>query len=127
LALFGIAAPRLMRSSMLDTLASEFVKFARVKGPPEPTLIWKHGARNAVLPVVSFAGILFADTTTQQIVIETVFAWPGVGQLNYTAVLNRDSPVVQGVVLMAGVIAISANLLTDILYTRLDPRIRHGG
>ncbi len=128
LSLFGIAAlTRLMRSSVLEQLDKDFVDFARSKGLSERLVIWKHVARNAMLPVISFLGVLFAATITQQIVIETVFGWPGLGQLTYASVLNRDFPVVQGVVLGAGVIAISINLLTDISYAYLDPRIRREG
>lgn len=125
LSLFGVAGiARLMRSSMLDVLDSEYIKYARIKGLPESTVVWKHAVRNALLPVVGFGGVLLANIVTQAIVVETVFAWPGIGQLTYSAVLNRDFPVVQGVVLLAGAFAIVVNTVVDIIYGYLDPRIR---
>jgi len=125
LALFGIAAvTRLLRSAMLEVLDSDYVTLARTKGLPERTVIWKHALRNALLPVVSFAGLLFVSFVSTTIVVETVFAWPGLGSLAYTAILNRDFPVTQGVVLLGAAIAIFVNFWTDVLYAVLDPRIR---
>jgi ABC-type dipeptide/oligopeptide/nickel transport system permease component len=115
---------RLLRSSMLDVLDSEFVKMARVKGVPERWVVWKHALRNALIPVVTFGAIYFAIIVTTAIVVETVFAWPGMGRLTYEAITSRDFPVIQAVVLTTAVIVIFVNLGVDILYAYLDPRIR---
>jgi peptide/nickel transport system permease protein len=128
LSLFGVAGiALLLRSGMLDALDSEFVKLARAKGMSERTVVWKHALRNALLPAVSFAGLYFVNIVTLAIVVEVVFAWPGLGQLTYTSILTRDYPTLQGVVLLAGAIAIVGNSLTDVLYAFVDPRIRHAG
>ena len=117
---------RLLRSSMLDTMGSEFVKLARIKGVPEGRVIWKHALRNALIPVLTFGAIYLAILITGAILVETVFAWPGIGQLIYQGIVFRDFPVVQAVVLLTAAIVISVNLLVDILYAYLDPRIRYG-
>jgi peptide/nickel transport system permease protein len=116
---------RLLRSSMLDVLDSEFIKMARVKGVPERWVVWKHALRNALIPVVTFGAIYFAIIVTTAIVVETVFAWPGMGRLTYEAITSRDFPVIQAVVLTTAVIVIVVNLGVDILYAYLDPRIRY--
>jgi peptide/nickel transport system permease protein len=115
-----------LRSSMLDTMGSEFVKLARIKGVPEGRVIWKHALRNALIPVLTFGAIYLAILITGAILVETVFAWPGIGQLIYQGIVFRDFPVVQAVVLLTAAIVISVNLLVDILYAYLDPRIRYG-
>jgi peptide/nickel transport system permease protein len=117
---------RLLRSSMLDILGSEFVKLARIKGMPEGMVVWKHALRNAMIPVLTFGAIYLAALVTGAILVETVFAWPGVGQLIYQGIVFRDFPVVQAVVLLTAGIVIVVNLLVDILYAYLDPRIRYG-
>jgi peptide/nickel transport system permease protein len=117
---------RLLRSSMLDILGSEFVKLARIKGVPERAVIWKHALRNAAIPVLTFGAIYLAILVTGAILVETVFAWPGIGQLIYQGIVFRDFPVVQAVVLLTAGMVISVNLLVDILYAYLDPRIRYG-
>jgi peptide/nickel transport system permease protein len=117
---------RLLRSSMLDILGSEFVKLARIKGLPERTVIWKHALRNALIPVLTFGAIYLAILVTGAILVETVFAWPGVGQLIYQGIVFRDFPVVQAVVLLTACIVIAVNLLVDITYAYVDPRIRFG-
>jgi peptide/nickel transport system permease protein len=116
---------RLLRSSMLDILGSEFVKLARIKGMPEGMVVWKHALRNAMIPVLTFGAIYLAALVTGAILVETVFAWPGVGQLIYQGIVFRDFPVVQAVVLLTAGIVIAVNLLVDILYAYLDPRIRY--
>jgi len=117
---------RLLRSSMLDILGSEFVKLARIKGVPESTVIWKHALRNALIPVLTFGAIYLAILVTGAILVETVFAWPGIGQLIYQGIVFRDFPVVQAVVLLTAGVVIAVNLLVDILYAYVDPRIRYG-
>jgi peptide/nickel transport system permease protein len=115
---------RLIRSGMLEVLDSEYVKMARVKGVPERRVIWQHALKNAVIPVVTFAGVYFAILVTTAIVVESVFAWPGVGRLAYEAITSRDFPVIQAVVLLTAVIVALANLCVDCLYAFIDPRIR---
>ena len=120
------AVMRLTRSAMLEVLESEYVKMARIKGLPEWKVIWKHALKNALLPVVTFSVLLFAEMIAGAIVTETVFAWPGVGQLLISSVYYRDFPMVQGTVLLLSALFILGNLTVDVLYAYLDPRIRYG-
>lgn len=115
---------RLVRSSMLDVLGSEYVKLARIKGLPERTVIWKHALRNALIAPLTAAGAIFAGLITGTVILETVFAWPGVGRLLVTAVSGRDFPVVQGITIMVALVVLVINLLVDIAYAYVDPRIR---
>jgi peptide/nickel transport system permease protein len=115
---------RLVRSSMLDVLGSEYVKLARIKGLPERTVIWKHAFRNALIAPLTAAGAIFAGLITGAVILENVFAWPGVGRLLVTAVSGRDFPVVQGITIMVAVVVLVINLLVDIAYAYVDPRIR---
>jgi peptide/nickel transport system permease protein len=87
-------------------------------------VVWQHALKNAVIPVVTFAGVYFAILVTTAIVVESVFAWPGVGRLAYEAITSRDFPVIQAVVLLTAVIVAAANLCVDCLYAFIDPRIR---
>jgi peptide/nickel transport system permease protein len=116
---------RLIRSSMLEVLGSEYVRLARIKGVPERWVVWKHALRNALIPLLTAAGITFATIVTGAIIIETVFAWPGIGRLMAEAVFSRDFPIVQGITLLVAVIVLSVNLIVDILYAYVDPRIRY--
>jgi len=116
---------RLMRSSMLDVLDNEYVKMARIKGVPEPVVIWKHCLKNAAGPVVTFGALVLVGLLTGSVITETVFAWPGVGRLAIEAIGNKDYPVVQGVVLVLAAFFIVGNLLVDILYAYLDPKVRY--
>jgi peptide/nickel transport system permease protein len=115
---------RLIRSSMLDILDSEFVKLARIKGVSEMKVVWKHCLRNALIPVLTLWGVFMGGLVTGTIVTETVFAWPGVGRLTYEAVIFRDYPLLQAVVIMDAVLILAINLVVDILYAYVDPRIR---
>ena len=115
---------RLIRSSMLDALDSEYVKLARIKGVSEFTVIWKHCLRNALIPVLSLWGVFMGGLVTGAIVTETVFAWPGIGRLTYEAVIFRDYPLLQAVIIMDAIFILFINLLVDILYAYVDPRIR---
>jgi len=116
---------RLVRSSVLEVLDSEFVKLARIKGLSQTVVLWKHCLRNALIPVVTLFGVFFALLVTGAIVTETVFAWPGVGRLTYEAVIFRDYPLLQAVILLKAVIVLGVNLVVDILYAYLDPRVRY--
>ncbi len=116
---------RLVRSSMLDVLDSEYVKLARIKGLPERTVIWKHALRNALIAPLTTAGMILAALITGEVIIETVFAWPGVGRLMVDAMTGRDFPVVQGVTLGIAFLVLFVNLLVDVLYAYVDPQIRY--
>jgi ABC-type dipeptide/oligopeptide/nickel transport system permease component len=121
---FAAAHMRLTRSSMLDVLGSEYIKLARLKGLPEALVIAKHAFKNALIPVITLAGINLVIMINVAVVVETVFAWPGIGRLLYEGITFRDFPVVQGVVLLGGAMIIVVNLAIDILYAVIDPRIR---
>lgn len=121
------AIMRLTRSSMLEVLGSDYIKFARLKGLHEQVVLWKHGLKNALLPVVTFAVMLFVQFLGGAVVTETVFAWPGLGRLILESITTRDYPVVQAGVLVLSALYLTANLLVDMLYSYLNPRIRHAG
>lgn len=124
MALFTVAAiARLVRVSMIDALSSEYIKLARIKGVSERSVVWKHALRNSLIPVLTYMGAFFATMITGAVVIETVFSWPGIGRLAYESILNRDFPVIQAVVLVMTALFMLANLLVDIAYAWLDPRI----
>ena len=115
---------RLVRSAMLEVMDSEYIKLARIKGLSEGTVIWKHGLRNALIPVLTLWGVFVGNLITGAIVTETVFAWPGIGRLTYEAVIFRDFPLLQAVIILKSILILSINLLVDILYAYVDPRIR---
>lgn len=115
---------RILRSSMLDVLDSEYVRLARAKGASGRRVIWKHAFRNALIGPITFATLTLASLITGSIVVETVFAWPGLGLLAFQAVSNSDYPILQGVILLITVVYVFANFLVDVLYTVIDPRIR---
>jgi peptide/nickel transport system permease protein len=126
LGLFQVAAlTRLIRSSMLEVLDSEYVKLARIKGLSETKVIWKHCLRNAALVPITYFGLVFGSLVTGSVVIETVFAWPGVGLLAIEAVRARDYQVLQTVIIFFTLIYVVISLVVDILYAYLDPRIRY--
>jgi peptide/nickel transport system permease protein len=123
---FAAAHMRLTRSSMLDVLGSEYVKLARLKGLPEALVISKHAFKNALIPVLTLAGINLVLMVNVAVIVETVFAWPGVGRLLFEGISFRDFPVVQATVLIGGAMIVIVNLLVDLLYAVIDPRIRYG-
>jgi len=116
---------RLVRSSMLDVLDSEYVKFARIKGLPERMVVYKHALKNAVIPALTFGGLTLAGLLNGSVAIEVVFAWPGVGRLMLQGISQRDFPIVQATVLAAGFFYIAIALIVDILYAYVNPRIRY--
>jgi peptide/nickel transport system permease protein len=122
---FAAAHMRLTRSSMLEVLGSEYVKLARLKGLPEMRVIAKHAFKNALIPVLTLAGINLVLMVNVAVVVETVFAWPGIGRLLYEGIAFRDFPVVQATVLLAGSMIVVVNLVVDLLYAVIDPRIRY--
>jgi ABC-type dipeptide/oligopeptide/nickel transport system permease component len=123
--LFAAAHMRLTRSSMLEVLGSEYVKLARLKGLPETLVIAKHAFKNALIPVLTLAGINLIIMVNTTVVVETVFAWPGVGRLLYEGIAFRDFPVVQAIVVLCGAMIVAVNLIVDVLYAVIDPRIRY--
>lgn len=116
---------RLTRSSMIQVLNSEYVKLARIKGVSEVQVLWKHALKNAALTVLTFSGLLFVGLITGSVITETVFSWPGVGRLVIDAVNDRDFPVIQGVVLIFSAWYIFMNLVVDVAYAYLNPKIRY--
>jgi len=124
---FAAAHMRLTRSSMLEVLGSEYVKLARLKGLPEALVISKHAFKNALIPVLTLAGVNLVIMVNVAVIVETVFAWPGVGRLLFEGIAFRDFPVVQASILLGGTMIVLVNLLVDILYAVIDPRIRYEG
>ena len=116
---------RLARSSMLEVLDTEYVKFARIKGLSERMVVWKHALKNAVIPVLTFSGLTLAGLLNGSVAIEVVFAWPGIGRLMLEGIRTRDFPIVQATVLAAGFFYIATALVVDILYAYVNPRIRY--
>ncbi len=117
---------RLTRSSMLEVLRQDYIRTARAKGVTDRRMIYRHALKNAMIPVVSIVGLQFASLLGGAVIVETVFGWPGIGRLAVDAIFNRDIPVIQAVVLVAAVIFVLVNLIVDLLYGWLDPRIRYG-
>ena len=109
---------------MLEVLGSEHIKLARLKGLPETTVIVKHAFKNAFIPVLTLAAVNLVVSINFAVVVEVVFSWPGIGRLLFDGLINRDFPLVQGVVLMAGAMIVGTNFVVDVLYGYLDPRIR---
>ncbi len=116
---------RLVRSSMLEVLDSEFVKLARAKGVGANAVVWKHAFKNALIPPLTFSALILVGFIGGTVVTETVFAWPGLGQMIYTAVINNDFPLMTGGVLVLTVAYVIAVFIIDILYAIIDPRIRY--
>jgi peptide/nickel transport system permease protein len=123
---FVAANLRLVRSAMLDVLDSEYIKLAKAKGLPGRTVIFKHALRNAIIPPLTFAGVTLGSVVTGSLVAETVFAWPGLGQLAVQALWAFDYPLLQGIVIVFTLMYVLVALLVDILYAYVDPRIRYG-
>lgn len=115
---------RLMRASIIEVSHQDYVKTARAKGASESRILWHHMLRNALLPVVTMAGVQAGTLIGGSVVIETVFAWPGLGRLTYDAVLQRDYQVMLGIFLVLSILVIAFNWLTDLLYRVIDPRIQ---
>jgi ABC-type dipeptide/oligopeptide/nickel transport system permease component len=121
---FAASLLRLTRSSMLEVLGSEYIKLARLKGLPEVVVIAMHAFKNALIPVFTLAGVNMVVMINAAVIVEVIFAWPGIGRLLYEGIFQRDFPLVQGVVVMAGFMIVGINLVVDILYAFIDPRIR---
>lgn len=122
----GLAAilTRMLRASLIEELRSDYVRTARAKGAGETRLVFRHALRNAFLPVLTILGLQFGSLLTGAIITETIFAWPGIGRLLIQAIFSRDYPLVQGCILIFALLYTAVNLIVDILYGVLDPRIQ---
>ena len=125
-ALAAIVA-RMLRNSLLEIAEADYVRTARAKGLSEWAILWRHSLRNALLPVVTLVGLQIGAILGGSVIVETVFSWPGVGRLTVEAIQSRDYPLVQGCVLLIAVVYVVINLLTDLAYGLIDPRIRLSG
>ncbi len=127
LAAFSLAIiERMTRSSMLESMRQDYVRTARAKGLADPIVVYRHALRNALIPVVTVLGLQFGALIGGAILTETTFAWPGIGRLLVDAIARRDYPIIQGVVLLFAVTFVLVNLIVDLLYGYIDPRIRFG-
>jgi|SRR5690349_2463011 len=115
---------RMVRTSMLEELSHDYIRTARAKGLPERTVVYGHALRNAMIPIITVLGLQFGALLAGAIVTETIFSWPGIGRLTIQAIGNRDYYLVQGCILAIGLTYVLVNLLTDLLYSALNPRIR---
>ena len=110
---------------MLDVMSQDYIRTARAKGLTTPVIVVRHALKNALLPALTVAGLQLAALVSGAIVVETVFGWPGIGSLVFTAIKGRDFPLVQAGTIIFGVTVVLANLLVDVLYAYVDPRIRY--
>jgi peptide/nickel transport system permease protein len=115
---------RMVRSVLLEVLGEDYIRTARAKGLPEHTVILHHGLRNALLPIITLLGLQLGALLGGAVITETIFAWPGIGQLTVEAIQRRDYPVVQACVLLIAVAYVAVNTLTDLVYAWIDPRVR---
>jgi peptide/nickel transport system permease protein len=115
---------RMVRTSMLEELAQDYIRTARAKGLPERTVVYRHALRNAMIPIITVIGLQFGALLAGTIVTETIFSWPGIGRLTISAISNRDYYLVQGCILAIGLTYVAVNFLTDLLYSAINPRIR---
>lgn len=115
---------RLARASMLEVLGADYIRTARAKGLADKVVLYKHALRNAILPVITILGLQFGNVLAGAILVETVFNWPGLGRLAFESVLRRDYPTILGILLMSAVVVLVMNLLTDLCYRLVDPRIQ---
>jgi ABC-type dipeptide/oligopeptide/nickel transport system permease component len=116
---------RMVRTSMLEELGQDYIRTARAKGLPERTVVYAHALRNAMIPVLTLIGLQFGALLAGAIVTETIFSWPGIGRLTVSAISNRDYTLVQGCILAVGLTYVLVNLVTDVLYMVVNPRIRN--
>jgi peptide/nickel transport system permease protein len=122
---YAAVTMRLMRASMIDVLQQDYIRAARAKGVSERMVIFKHALRNSLIPVVTVAGLNFGYLLNGSVIVETIFSWPGIGNLIVSAILSKDYPVIQGCVLFVAVIFVLVNLAVDISYAYLNPKIRY--
>ena len=115
---------RMVRTAMLEELGQDYIRTARAKGLPERTVVYRHALRNALIPIITLIGLQFGALLAGAIVTEKIFSWPGIGQLTVSAISNRDYALVQGCILAVGLTYVLVNLLTDVVYVVVNPRIR---
>ncbi|GAA0786601.1 ABC transporter permease [Hathewaya limosa] len=115
---------RYTRSSMIDVLSQEYIRTARAKGLNKKLTIWKHGFRNSLISIVTILCMQLPSLFSGALITETIFIWPGIGRLNYEAVVNRDYPLIMGITMMLAILIVFSNLLADMLYAVIDPRIK---
>ena len=125
-AVYAGAYGRVLRNSLADALNQDYVRTARAKGLSEGVVVMKHALRNALIPLVTMVGLQFGQIFAGAILVETVFAWPGLGRLVFESILRRDYPTLLGVLVFSAVLVVAANLATDLAYRFVDPRIRGG-
>jgi peptide/nickel transport system permease protein len=118
---------RFMRTSMLEVLRQDYILTARAKGLPERVVIFKHALRNALLPVITILGLSLPGLIGGSVIIESIYALPGLGQLFYQGVMSRDYPLIMGNLVLGAVLTLAGNLLADVGYSLADPRVRAGG
>jgi peptide/nickel transport system permease protein len=116
---------RMVRTTMIEVLGQDYIRTARAKGLTRGTVIWRHGLRNALLPVVTILGLQIGYLLGGAVIVESIFAWPGIGRLTVNAILARDFPLVQGCVLVIATMFALVNLIVDVSYAIIDPRIGH--
>jgi len=127
MALASIAGvTRLIRSNLLETLDTDYIRFCRIKGQSETNVTWKHGLRNAGVPVLTFSAVITASLITGSVITETIFTWPGLGKLLIDSIGFRDLPVIQGCILVFAAVYIFLNFAVDLLYAYLNPKVRVG-
>ena len=115
---------RMVRGAMLEELSSDYVRTARAKGLPTSAVLIRHALRNALIPIITILGLQFGTLLAGTIVTETIFSWPGIGRLTVQAISSRDYPLLQGCILVIALSYVLVNLLTDVLYSFIDPRVR---
>ena len=125
LAAFNVSLlARYTRSSVLEVMGNDYVRAARAKGVPEPIVLWRYVLRAALPAIITVVGLLFANILTGAVLVENIFAWPGIGQYAYQAAINLDVPAIAGVSLFIAVVYVTINFVVDVLYGVIDPRIR---
>ncbi len=124
-AAFAAIYSRLLRGNLIEVLGEDYIRTARAKGVPERRVIWRHGVRSAITPVVTILALDIGTLLGGAVLTETVFDIPGIGRLNYDAIIHTDIPIVQGTVLLAAMFIVVANIVVDIVYAYLDPRVRY--
>jgi len=122
---YAAVTMRLMRASMLDVLQQDYIRAARAKGVPEYMIILKHALKNSLMPVVTVAGLNFGYLLNGSVIVETIFSWPGIGNLIVSSILSKDYPMIQGCVLFIAVIFVLVNFAVDISYSFINPKIRY--
>lgn len=122
---YAAVTMRLMRASMLDVMQQDYIRAARAKGVPEHTIILKHALKNSLIPVVTVAGLNFGYLLNGSVIVETIFSWPGIGNLIVSSILSKDYPMIQGCALFIAVIFVLVNFAVDISYAYLNPKIRY--